>query len=135
MSRLKLQQQQNQKGNTKMDSTSRTAFVRGYTKVLTNAWSDEAFMKRLTSKPTETLAEYGLDAGKASVEVVTAMAGAASLDDQISLWESGLASGQVKLYVPTIPQIDTKELSDDQLESVSGGDTYCCCCCPCCTCT
>ncbi|NCU86361.1 MAG: hypothetical protein EBV58_00965 [Actinobacteria bacterium] len=118
-----------------MDSTSRTAFVRGYTKVLTNAWSDEAFMKRLTSKPTETLAEYGLDAGKASVEVVTAMAGAASLDDQISLWESGLASGQVKLYVPTIPQIDTKELSEDQLESVSGGDTYCCCCCPCCTCT
>jgi hypothetical protein len=118
-----------------MDTTSRTAFVRGYTKVLTNAWSDEAFMKRLTSKPTETLAEYGLDAGKASVEVVTDMHGAASLDDQISLWESGLASGNVKLYVPTLPQIDTKQLSEDQLDSVSGGDTYCCCCCPCCTCT
>lgn len=118
-----------------MEATKRAAFVRGYTKVLTNAWSDEAFLKRLTSNPTSTLSEFGLDAGSARVQIVTAVAGAASLDDQISLWESGLASGSVQLYVPEVPQVETSELSDDQLDSVSGGDDYCCCCSPCCTCT
>ncbi|MFT4659672.1 MAG: hypothetical protein ACI8V4_003872, partial [Ilumatobacter sp.] len=31
-----------------MEATQRASFVRGYTKVLTNAWSDESFMARLT---------------------------------------------------------------------------------------
>lgn len=118
-----------------MEATQRAAFVRGYTKVLTNAWSDEAFMQRLASSPTATLAEFGLDAGSATVQIVTSVAGSASLDDQIALWESGLASGTVELYVPEVPQVETTELSDDQLDSVSGGDSYCCCCSPCCTCT
>jgi hypothetical protein len=118
-----------------MEATERAAFVRGYTKVLTNAWSDDAFMQRLSADPTSTLSEFGLDAGSAQVEVVTSVAGEASLDDQVALWESGIASGAVKLYVPEVPQVETTELSDDQLDSVSGGDTYCCCCSPCCTCT
>jgi hypothetical protein len=118
-----------------MEATQRASFVRGYTKVLTNAWSDESFMARLTDAPSATLSEYGLDVGSAAVEIVTATAGSASLDDQVELWEQGIASGAVKLYVPDVPQVETSELSDDQLDSVAGGDSYCCCCSPCCTCT
>jgi hypothetical protein len=41
-----------------------------------------------------------------------------------------------ELRVPASPQIEDRELSEADLEAVSGGDnTYCCCCCPCCTCT
>ena len=118
-----------------MDTAERAQFVRGYTKVLTSAWSDEDFMKRLKSDPKDTLAEYGLDAGGATVSIVTEVRGEGSLDEQVELWDAGKQSGTVQLFVPEVPQIETEELSDEQLESVAGGDTYCCCCSPCCTCT
>ena len=118
-----------------MDTAERAQFVRGYTKVLTSAWSDEDFMKRLKSDPKNTLAEYGLDAKDATVNIVTEVKGEGSLDEQVELWDAGQKSGTIQLFVPEVPQVDTEELSDEQLDSVSGGDTYCCCCSPCCTCT
>jgi hypothetical protein len=118
-----------------MDTAERAQFVRGYTKVLTSAWSDEAFMNRLKSDPKDTLAEYGLDSGDAAVSVVTEIRGEGSLDEQVELWDAGKESGTIQLFVPDVPQVGTEELSDEQLESVSAGDTYCCCCSPCCTCT
>ena len=115
--------------------TDRSTFVRGYTKILTNAWSDESFMERLKSNPKEVVGEYGLETNGGNVEIVTQTSGEGNLDDQVRLWEEGATSGTYTLYVPEVPQIETQELSESELEGVAGGDDYCCCCSPCCTCT
>ena len=120
-----------------MDATARAQFVRSYTKLLTGAWSDEAFASRLQANPGDVLAESGFDlpAG-ADVEIVRSTGGAGDLDEQVKLWEAGNTSGHYVLYVPEVPQIETAELDESELDAVAGGDdTYCCCCSPCCTCT
>lgn len=117
---------------------SRQDFVKGYTKVLTSAWSDESFASRLQSDPTAVLDESGLSLpADTQVSIVTEIAGSGDLDDQFKMWEEGISSGSVTLYVPSAPQIETGELSEAELESVAGGTevSLCCCCCPCCTST
>lgn len=119
-----------------MDEAQRAEFVSGYTKILTNAWSDDDFRARLSSEPREALAENGLTVpADADVKIVSGVAGAPSLEDQVELWAKGETSGEYELYVPDEPQVKTSELSESELEAVAGGDSYCCCCCPCCTCT
>jgi hypothetical protein len=115
----------------------RSTFVKGYTKILTNAWSDDAFKQRLLDSPTSVLSEYGLGVpASATVNVVTSTSGEGSLDDQVAIWEKGESTGTYTLYVPDVPQVEEGELSEAELDTVSGaGDTYCCCCSPCCTCT
>jgi len=118
-----------------MDATERSQFVAGYTKLLTNAWSDEAFKKRLLADPVRVLEEVGLDVPAGSTVDIEDSKGEGNLDDQVKLWEDGKASGKFIVYVPNAPQVDTAELSESELEGVAGGDSYCCCCSPCCTCT
>jgi len=119
-----------------VDEAQRADFVSGYTKILTNAWSDDSFRDRLASEPREALAENGLNVpAGAKIEIVSNVAGDQSLEDQVALWEQGAGSGEFRLYVPEEPQVDTSELSENELEAVAGGDSYCCCCSPCCTST
>jgi hypothetical protein len=115
----------------------RSTFVKGYTKILTNAWSDEGFKERLNGDPKSVLGEFGLSVpATATVEIVSNKAGEGSLDDQVEIWEKGESSGTYTLYVPEVPQVEEGELSESELDAVSGaGDEYCCCCSPCCTCT
>lgn len=118
----------------------RQAFVSAYTKVLTRAWSDSSYQQELESNPKEALSEAGLNTGDASVQVVSSTQGGGDLDQQVELYEKGLAGGDITLYVPSSPQLDASELSSSQLEAASKGEladdvTVCCCCCPCCTCT
>jgi len=118
-----------------MDAAERSQFVGAYTKLLTNAWSDEAFLARVKSDPKTALEEAGLSVpAGANIQILDTQ-GEGSLDDQVKLWEEGVASGDIKLYVPAVPQIQTEELSESELAGVAGGDSYCCCCSPCCTCT
>jgi hypothetical protein len=119
-----------------MEPRERAAFVSAYTKILTAAWSDEAYATRLTSRPTAALAEHGLavPAG-ATVSIIREIGGEPDLEAQVRMWENGKTTGQYDLLVPNTPQIETRELSEADLEAVSGGDTYCCCCSPCCSCT
>lgn len=119
-----------------MESRERAAFVAAYTKVLTAAWSDDEFAAHLESNPRAALAEKGLEVPEgASVNIVRNIGGEPDLDAAVGLWEHGADSGIYELRVPNTPQIDTRELSEADLEAVSGGDTYCCCCSPCCCCT
>ena len=43
-----------------MDAAERSQFVGAYTKLLTNAWSDEAFAARVKTDPRPVLEEVGL---------------------------------------------------------------------------
>jgi hypothetical protein len=119
-----------------MEPRERAAFVSAYTKILTAAWSNEAYAGRLISDPTTALVEHGLKipAG-ATVRIIREVAGEPDLEAQVRMWENGKKSGNYQVLVPTTPQIDTRELSEADLEAVSGGNTYCCCCSPCCSCT
>ena len=120
-----------------MDTKEKAAFVSSYTKILTRAWSDPQFAERLESAPKATVADNGLSVpGSAEVVIVRSLGGEPDLEAQVKLWEEGARTGEFRLHVPHAPQVETKELSEADLASVSGGDTsYCCCCCPCCTCT
>ena len=119
-----------------MDAAERSKFVGAYAKLLSNAWSDEAFMQHVQSDPVQALEEVGLSVPSGVKITISDSKGDGTLDDQIELWEKGIASGDVTLYVPEAPKVDTAELTEGELEGVAGGDTsYCCCCSPCCTCT
>lgn len=119
-----------------MEPRERAAFVSAYTKILTAAWSNEAYAARLASDPVAALAEHGLTVpAQSSVRIIREVAGEPDLEAQVRMWENGKTTGTYELLVPNTPQIDTRELSEADLEAVSGGDTYCCCCSPCCSCT
>ena len=95
----------------------RSTFVKSYTKILTNAWSDDTFKQRLQSDPKSVLGEYGLDIPpSATVDIVTSTQGEGSLDDQVSIWEQGENTGNYTLYVPDVPQVEEGELGGTQLE-------------------
>jgi hypothetical protein len=116
----------------------KSTFVKGYTKILTNAWSDDSFAQQLKSNPKPILAEYGLAVpDSASVDVVSSEGTDGSVDDQVRIWEEGESSGHYTLYVPSVPQVEAGEMSEVDLEGVAGAGnvSVCCCCCPCCTST
>lgn len=119
-----------------MEPRERAAFVSAYTKILTAAWSNETYAAKLTAEPAAALAEHGLPVPAGStVSIIREIGGEPDLEGQVRLWENGKSTGRYELHVPNTPQVDTRELSEADLEAVSGGTTYCCCCSPCCSCT
>jgi hypothetical protein len=120
-----------------MEAKARADFVGAYTKILTAAWSNDAYAAKLASDPKSAVAEYGLVVQPgATVNVIRETGGDPDLERQVQMWETGTKSGKYDLLVPVTPHVDTRELSEADLEAVSGGDVQaCCCCCPCCTCT
>ncbi len=122
-----------------LNPQERAEFVNTYTRVLITAWSSEDFSNRLAQDPKAALAEAGLavPAG-AEVDIVRTAEDSpeASLDSQVQLWETGIATGRYVLYVPETPQIDMAELSEGDLDAVAAGNVIIACCCsPCCCCT
>jgi len=71
--------------------------------------------------------------------IITDIAEEGSLDDQVRMWNEGLSTGSINLYVPLEKPADLSdiELSDADLEAVAGGAGDCCCSCssPCCSCS
>lgn len=133
-----------------MDSAERTAFVNQYTKLVITAWSDDAVMNRLKADPQSTAKDFGIDVppgGRVTLvsEIPSSGDHSPQLDFQLRLWDQGKESGVYELHVPETPQLDTDELDELELTSISGGRAaaqtggggvnLCTCCCPCCCCT
>jgi hypothetical protein len=124
----------NQKGGLKME---KEVFMKAYSSVLRKVWSgDEDYKKKLLSNPSAVLKDAGLDPGTAKVNIITKITREGTLDDQLRLWEEGLKSGAIDLYVPLEqPEaVEDVDLTDAELESVAGGGDCCCTCTPCCCC-
>lgn len=121
-----------------LSQQERAEFVNSYTRALISAWSSEEYSSKLARDPRAALAEAGIElpAG-GSVDVVRAIPDGprdGSVDIQVDLYEQGLASGHFEFRIPEVPQVDTAELTESDLEGVAAGDINCCCC-PCCCCT
>jgi hypothetical protein len=136
-----------------VDAQERTDFITSYTKLLLATWSDESLGDRLVDNPKEVLAQFGLNVPASAhitlVREIPAEHADPDVDVQVRLWQKGLESGEFEMHVPQTPQIDMEELSDAELEGVTGGlaatrsvATACggsscatfCCCTPCCSC-
>ncbi len=115
-----------------MEAGERAEFIGAYTRVLSQAWSSEEFGERMRREPRAVLSEHGLPTpADAEIEIVRARDAGPDLEAQITLWRNGLTSGKYVLYVPDMPQVDARELSEEDLDAVAGGADSCCCCCPC----
>lgn len=122
-----------------LSEQERADFVGGYTRAVINAWSNDEFAATLDSNPKEALAEVGIAIpGDATVHVdrsdpTPEQENESNIEQQVKLYEDGQASGNFVFLIPSTPQVETEELSEEDLVGVSGGDS--CCCCPCCCCT
>ena len=118
----------------------RQEFLKGYSELVWKMWEVNGELKsRLLAEPAAVVKEFGLDPGDASLNIITDIADEGSLDDQVRMWNEGLSSGSIDLYVPLEKPADLSdiELSDADLEAVAGGAGDCCCSCssPCCSCS
>lgn len=99
----------------------------------------EEFAATLDSNPKAALAEVGIAIPDgATVQVdrrdpTPEEESETNIEQQVKLYEDGQASGSYVFLIPSTPQVETEELSDEDLAGVSGGSS--CCCCPCCCCT
>jgi hypothetical protein len=124
-----------------LNPKQRAEFVNSYTRSLISAWSSEEYSSKLARDPRAALAEAGIELPAGStVDIVRAIPDKAGpnegggVDIQVDLYERGLASGHFEFRIPEVPQVDTAELTESDLEGVAAGDINCCCC-PCCCCT
>ena len=87
------------------------ALAKKYRQIVAKAWSDHAFKQRLIANPAEVLRENGLDVPQGTeVRLVEGEA------------EAEISAGLMVLSLP--PKPSSEELSDAQLERVSGGTVW-----------
>jgi glutaminase len=86
------------------DRAARRAFVTGYTRLLSQAWSDGELARRLETQPAAVLAGLGLPTvAGAQVTIVRTLDPDPDLDAQAALWERGHTTGRYLLYIPQAP--------------------------------
>ena len=124
-----------------LSEQERADFVGGYTRAVINAWSNEEFAAALDSDPRTALAEVGIAVPEGAAVTVDRrnptpeQESDCDIDQQVKLYEDGQANGSFVFLIPSTPQLETEELSEEDLVGVAGGDGDSCCCCPCCCCT
>ena len=115
-----------------MDQAQEAQFVHNYSKVLVQAWTDQAYKQHLASDPIPALQQFGIVVPKgANVKVDTTTTGAPDLNKQVTDW----SSGNYTLYVPSQPKMGVHEGQGSVQGAQTLDSSYCCCCCPCCSCT
>ena len=118
-----------------LEAKDRESFVRSWGNVLSKSWEDEDFKRQLESNPAQVLNDNGVSIQDgADVQLVEPPADAGpDLEAQIREYEQGQESGSYKFYVQEENQVDTQEVSEQELEGVSAGaccsSVLSCCCC------
>lgn len=118
-----------------LEAKEREGFVRSWGTVLTKTWEDEDFKAKFEANPAQVLSENGVGVeADATVNLVTPPADAGpDLDKQIEEFEKGKESGTYTFYVQDSNQVETEEVSEQELEGVSAGaccsSILSCCCC------
>jgi hypothetical protein len=110
-----------------------------WAKITAHSWEDPSFKQQLLSNPKPILAEAGLGVpDNFTVKIVEQGSPEASEVGHYQLTEDERDHYQLVMALPAKPSdVQSGELSESQLEGVTGGDwtLYCCCtCCPCCSC-
>ena len=132
----------------------RSTFLHSYSRLMVRSWASEEYFNKVVENPKAALADVGIEVpSDATVNVITVKpTGQGKLEDQLTYWEKGEASGHYDLFLAERPDdfdINDMALSDNELEVIAGGtqiapieadgggcsSTYCCCCTPCCCCT
>lgn len=104
-----------------MNATERAEFLRNYVRLLAAAWADDAVVQQLRANPRKALGEYRIVVPEAAQIDVETTAGDPDADEQARLWEQAETTGTYTLLVPEAPEIETRELTDDELETISAG--------------
>lgn len=121
-----------------LSAFERQDFIDAYTRLLVEAWRDEAFHRRLMADPRSALTDMGLyvpEGTQIEIETPELTGDAGSdvdgLERQVELFHDLRTTGILRLMVPREPQVDASELDLADLDSIAAGATYCCCCsCP-----
>lgn len=112
-------------------------FIQIYGFLHARTWEDEALKQRFLKTPEAVLKEFGLDAGRAKVNIIKELENPAQFTAQTAadMWNTGLERGQIDfVYAQELPEEQTPgELTIQELESISGGGccscSHLCCCC------
>lgn len=118
-----------------LDAGERESFVQAWGAILMKSWQDADFRERLHDDPAAVFAEEGLEVqpgAQIKLELAPADATGGDLDHQISLYEQGLETGSYTFYVLEPSEVETREISDRELEAISGAAM--CSSCPACSC-
>lgn len=119
-----------------LDTREREEFVRAWGTILMKSWEDDDFKARLQEDPKAVMNENGLeiqDDATVNLEKPPEDAGP-DLDRQIDLYAEGRETGNYTFYVQESNQLQTQEVSEQELEGVAAGACSssiisCCCCC------
>ena len=106
-----------------LEAKEREEFVRAWGTILMKSWEDDDFKSRLQDDPKSVMTENGLqvqDDATINLETPPEDAGP-DLERQIDLYEEGRESGTYLFYVQESSQVQTQEVSEQELEGVAAG--------------
>ncbi|SDZ01390.1 hypothetical protein SAMN05421504_108256 [Amycolatopsis xylanica] len=119
-----------------MDPAQRAAFVANYSTLVAAVWSDPNKEEALVQNPEKLVAEFGIEVPEGvmlSIERDGSDVGG-GLQTQVDAWQNAAELGVLTLYIPTADFAGTRELAEEELDSlVAGLDSSCACCSPCCS--
>lgn len=100
--------------------TDSTQFLKDYNALIIGVWQNDGEEARLIADPTAYAKQHGLpvEDGKTVVLDRTQPNGMLIGSKLVEAWNS---DGQHILRVPAVPLIDFDELSEEELESATGG--------------
>ena len=113
-------------------------FLEIYGHLLVQTWGLPQLKQRFKADPAAVLKEFGLDPEGAKINLIKPgkITSQTTPTSQVKLWNEGKKKGVIDFVYPEEPpeDIDSLQLSEEQLMLVGGAGTYCCSCCPCCCC-